>query len=151
GQLLAVRQPDRRGTPRDTEEFAAVADYLTLAREIEARRPVEVREAWQASALAPGAGLAGSSVLLDVADAEAGHVLAGGRLDALQSRRGIDLHYHRTVVGAQDIHPCHVQPHHLGRAYGGHALLGGDLDQAGAAAAVQIGAELPRPRLAFHG
>src|SRR5690606_41781507 len=68
------------------------------------------------SALALGAGLVGSSVLLDVADDEAGHVLAGGRLYALQSRRGVDLHYHRTVVGAQDIHPCDVQPHHLGRA-----------------------------------
>src|SRR5690606_5639891 len=45
GQLLAVRQPDSRGKPRDTEEFAAVEDYLSLAREIEAGRPVEVREA----------------------------------------------------------------------------------------------------------
>lgn len=45
GQLLAVRQPDSRGEPRDTEEFAAVEDYLSLVREIEAGHPLEVREA----------------------------------------------------------------------------------------------------------
>ncbi|MNH28989.1 GMP/IMP nucleotidase YrfG [compost metagenome] len=28
--LLAVRQPDSRKGPRDTEEFAAVEDYRTL-------------------------------------------------------------------------------------------------------------------------
>src|SRR5690606_34098977 len=45
GQLLAVRQPDSRGERRDTEEFAAVEDYLSLVRDIEAGLPVEVREA----------------------------------------------------------------------------------------------------------
>ena len=33
--LLAVRQPDSRGTPRDTEEFDAVDDYGVLTRAIE--------------------------------------------------------------------------------------------------------------------
>lgn len=33
--LLAVRQPDSRGTPRDTEEFDAVEDYQLLTRAIE--------------------------------------------------------------------------------------------------------------------
>ena len=30
GQLLAVRQPDSRAAPKDTEEFAAVEDYRAL-------------------------------------------------------------------------------------------------------------------------
>lgn len=30
--LLGVRQPDSRGTPKDTEEFAAVDSYLTLCQ-----------------------------------------------------------------------------------------------------------------------
>lgn len=32
GNLLAVRQPDSRGDPRDTEEFDAVEDYALLTR-----------------------------------------------------------------------------------------------------------------------
>ncbi|TLX61315.1 GMP/IMP nucleotidase [Stutzerimonas nosocomialis] len=32
--LLAVREPDSRGGPRDTEEFAAVEDYLALVRNL---------------------------------------------------------------------------------------------------------------------
>ncbi len=32
--LLAVREPDSRGGPRDTEEFAAVEDYLSLVRNL---------------------------------------------------------------------------------------------------------------------
>ena len=34
--LLAVRQPDSRGQPRDTEEFAAVEDYRQLSMELDA-------------------------------------------------------------------------------------------------------------------
>ncbi|MBD3816797.1 MAG: haloacid dehalogenase, partial [Halothiobacillus sp.] len=30
GHLLAVRQPDSKAGPRDTEEFAAVEDYREL-------------------------------------------------------------------------------------------------------------------------
>ncbi|PAU59980.1 haloacid dehalogenase [Pseudomonas sp. PIC25] len=33
--LLAVRQPDSRKGPKDTEEFAAVEDYRTLVEELE--------------------------------------------------------------------------------------------------------------------
>ncbi|MBA1273807.1 GMP/IMP nucleotidase [Stutzerimonas azotifigens] len=32
--LLAVREPDSRGGPRDTEEFSAVEDYLALVRSL---------------------------------------------------------------------------------------------------------------------
>jgi putative hydrolase of the HAD superfamily len=32
--LLAVREPDSRRTPKDTEEFAAVDDYLDLIRNL---------------------------------------------------------------------------------------------------------------------
>ena len=40
-QLLAVRQPDSQGALRDTEEFAAVEDYLTLAAALTAAPPAE--------------------------------------------------------------------------------------------------------------
>lgn len=54
------------------------------------------------------------------------------------------------MVGAQDVDTGDVEAHDLGRAHRRHALLRGDLDQAGAAAAVQVGAELASLGLALH-
>lgn len=50
------------------------------------------------SALAARPGLSLGAGLLDELDDGAGDVLAGGRLDALEAGRGIDLHHHRSVV-----------------------------------------------------
>ena len=54
------------------------------------------------------------------------------------------------MVGTQDVYPGDVQAHHAGCTDGGHALFRGDLDQAGAAAAMQGGAELASLGLALH-
>ncbi|UAW98897.1 GMP/IMP nucleotidase [Halopseudomonas nanhaiensis] len=42
GSLLAVRQPDSRSAPRDTEEFDAVEDYAVLTRGLE-KKPSNTR------------------------------------------------------------------------------------------------------------
>ncbi len=55
------------------------------------------------------------------------------------------------MVGAQDIDARDAQAHDLGRTDGGHAFFRGDLDQAGGAAAVQVGAELAGLGLTLHG
>lgn len=97
-----------------------------------------------------GPGLIGPAILLQVLDDHPGDVLAGGDLDALQPWRRVYLHHQRPVVGAQDIHTRHAQPHHLGRPDGGDALFWGDFYQAGDATPVQVGAELARFGLTLH-
>ncbi|MCY1177271.1 hypothetical protein D9M73_175710 [compost metagenome] len=54
------------------------------------------------------------------------------------------------MIGAQDVDPGDAQPHYLGSTDCSHALFGGDLDQAGGATAVQVGAKLAGLGLALH-
>src|SRR5699024_6037262 len=55
------------------------------------------------SAAAAGTGLALPRIGFDKADDTTGNILAGRRFDALESGRGVDLHDHRAVIGAQNI------------------------------------------------
>ena len=84
-------------------------------------------------------------------DDHAGDVLAGGLLDAFQAGRGIHLHDHRPVIGAQDVDAGHIETHGGGGAHRCRTFLRGDPDQFGGAAAVQVGAELALLGAAHHG
>src|SRR5690606_20355676 len=123
----------------------------TVRRLPAAMSTLPMRKAARGSALATGAGLARRGVVLDELDDLAGHVDAGGGFHALQTGRGIDLHDHRAVVAAQQVHAGPVQAHRLGRTHGGGALFVRALDRLGAAAAMQVGAELAFGPGALHG
>ena len=55
------------------------------------------------------------------------------------------------MVRTQDIHPRHIQAHDTRGSHSGGALFRGDTNQAGTATPMQVGAELARRGLAFHG
>ena len=55
------------------------------------------------------------------------------------------------MVGAQYVHAGHVQAQDAGGAHRRGALLRGDADQAGGAAAMEVGAKLAGFGLALHG
>src|SRR5690606_10327437 len=86
-----------------------------------------------------------------VVDDQAGHVLAGGALDAFQARRTVDLQHQRAAAAAQQVEAGHAQAGHAGGADRRLPLDVGDLGRACGAAAVQVGAELATWRLPAHG
>ena len=68
------------------------------------------------------------TILLQMLDDDPRHVLAGGGFNPFKPRRRVHFHHQRPVIGAQDIHPCHRQPHDLRRAQRRHAFFRCDLD-----------------------
>src|SRR5690606_9149826 len=78
----------------------------------------------------------------DVVDDRARHVEIRRRLDALQPRRGVDLHDQGTFVAFEHVDAGDAQSHDLSRAHGGLLVHRVEGDRLHATAAVHVGAEL---------
>ncbi len=89
--------------------------------------------------------------LLDVLDDRAGDVLARRAFDPFQPRGGVHLHDLRAVGAFEHVDAGDAQAHDLRGADGGAGVDGVERDRLGAAAAVDVGAELLPLGDAAHG
>src|SRR5262245_49576774 len=96
----------------------------------------------------PGLAAPGPS-FQDVA-AVARHLGTARVLHSLDARRRVHLNDHGPAVGAKHVDARHVEAQHFGRALRRLALLLGEIDRLGLAAAVQIGAEFTGAASALH-